>query len=341
MKIRETLSSAIIVVFLTLIVWVAADRAVLRSTEMDVFIKVDSPSPNYRVTVLEPSPAVMRVQFKGPAHVLDALKQAEPKEAFHYTLSAAEAREAAGKGRVVLKPKQGFEELVQQGVSAEAFGTSEIVVKVEAIEKIELRVELAAGDKKKVSESFVVKPKEVAAMIPSSERDRASREQLAAVPQLNLELPDLLAGRESTQTAILRPSIPDINVTFIPAQVDVTLRLLAPLDKGTISGIKIDLAGPPAIFAAYDVILVEPVLNNLKIKGPKTDVAALTPADVNAILVLQADDKPNEGSQKLRPLQFHFPEGSRVRLDDDAPPPTATFNLKERTPPSPPKEPKS
>jgi hypothetical protein len=342
MKFLQLLKTAVIVLFMTLIVWVAADRAVLRtSPDLDIPVEVNSSSANYRVTVVEPAEAVLRLRFRGPGHVIDSLDQRQPRLAYRCTITSAEAARAAGpggQGQLILTLRQGFESLAREGASAEAVGAGNVVVRVEAVGQIKVRVALSQADRSQMAEALALKPPEVLATVPVAALDRARDEQLFAVPVLNLEDPQLRAGGQSVQRAILRPSLDNLAATFTPPDVEVTLRLLTPMDKSTLNGVRIQVEGPPDLFARYDVVLVDPLLNNLKLKGPKADLDALKPDDVKAVLVLKSDDKPNEGSPKVRPLDLRFPDGSRVRLDADSPP-NVNFNLKERAVPESPKIP--
>jgi hypothetical protein len=302
---------------------------------MMVPVEVDCRSADYRVTVAEPSPAVLHVQFRGPGHVIDGLGQPQSRVTFRYALTADEARRAVeDRGQMVLTLRQGFAALAAEGASAEPLGPANVVVRVESVRQIKVHVDLSAEDRSQMAEALTIKPADVLATVPASAIDRLNGEQFVAVPVVNLETRDLLAGRQSTQRAILRPSVSGLEATFSPPEVLVTLRLLAPLDKATLSGIRIMVEGPPEVFARYNVVLDEPVLNNLKVKGPKSELGLLKPDDVKAVLVLQADDKPNEGSYKVRPLDVRFPEGSHVSLDADTPP-RVNFNLKERAAPAP------
>ncbi len=340
MKLLQLLKTAVIIFFLTLVVWIAADRAVLRtSPEIVVPVEVNSASAEFRVTVLEPSPAFLRLRFRGPGHVIDGLDQRLPSLVYRYTVSPAEATRAAGnagRGQLALTLRQGFETLAREGASAEAVGPANVVVRVEKVGQIKVHVALAQTDRDQMAEAVSIKPQDVLATVPVAVLDRLRDEKLVAVPVVNLEDRLLLTGGESVQRAILRPSLENIAATFTPPEVEITLRLLAPMDKRTLNGVRIQVEGPPDLFARYDVVLVDPLLNNLKLKGPKADLDALKPDDVKAVLVLKSDDQPSEGSPKLRPLDLRFPDGSRVRLDADSPP-NVNFNLKVRAAPETPK----
>lgn len=340
MKLLQYLKTAVIIFILTLVVWIAADRAVLRtSPEIDVPVEVNSSSADFRVTVVEPSPAVLRLRFRGPGHLIDSLDQHLPGLLYRYTVTPAEAARttgAAGRGQLALTLRQGFESLAREGASAEAVGPANVVVRVEAVRQVSVHVALSQADRDQMAESLATKPADVLATVPVAALDRLRDEKLFAVPVVNLEDRQLLAGAESVQRAILRPNLDNLAATFTPPEVEITLRLLAPMDKRTLNGVRIQVEGPPDLFARYDVVLVDPLLNNLKLKGPKADLDALKPDDVKAVLILKPDDKPSEGSPKLRPLDLRFPDGSRVRLDADSPP-NVNFNLKERAAPESPK----
>ena len=206
-----------------------------------------------------------------------------------------------------------------------------------------MRVTLSPEVTEAVAEGWTADPMEVVAELPLSAWEKLEKEgrQLSAYPQINLRTEQALAREETTQKVNLVPSIPGLDVRFVPQHASVTFRLTAPPDKRKMDPIPILVTGPLEVLDTYevgilesrDVVLVDPpdaVLNNLHVTGPASDVADLTTENILVLLVLKENDEP-VATYKPRPLEIRFPPGSRVRLDEDFPPPSVNFNLKPRT----------
>jgi len=346
MKVREYLSGLLIVLVMTLIVWVVADRSVLRtSREMTVNINVSVlDKAQYRATVIEPANRKMKVHFQGPGRAIDHLESRREPVIFQYTLSDAEAEQAIETGSLVILAREGFR-LMGDRITLENALPQKVTIGVEKVQRKTVPVALSPAVAETVAEGWTADPMEVVAELSLSAWKDLKGRQLSAYPQINLKTEQAQARKETTQKANLVANIPGYDIRFVPPQADVTFRLTAPLAEKNMDPIPILVTGPLEILDAYeviilesrDVVLVDPpdaVLKSLPVTGPAAEVDALVPEDILVLLILKKDDKPYE-SFIPRTLEIRFPEGKRVRFDQDFPRPSVTFNLKRRTTKSP------
>ncbi|NIA21157.1 MAG: hypothetical protein GWP05_04105 [Anaerolineaceae bacterium] len=346
MKVREHLSGFVIVLVMTLIVWVVADRSVLRtSREMTVGVNVSVlDKAQYRATVVDPANRQMKVRFQGPGRAIDQLESRREAVTFQYTLSDAEAERAIETGSLIVPAREGFrtQDLVRNRITLDRASPQKVTIRVEKVQQRPVPVKLSPEVVRMVAEGWTADPTEVVAELSLSAWEKLEREgrQLSAYPQINLNAEQALARKETTQKANLMASIPGLDVRFVPRQASVTFQLTAPQDKRTMGPIPILVTGPVAVLDTYEVViedgldveLVDPpdaVLKNLRITGPASEVAELTSDKVLVLLVLEKGDQPAK-SFKDRTLEIRFPEGSRVRFDEDFPRPRVNFNLKPR-----------
>ena len=350
MRIREYLSGFLVVLVMTLIVWVVADRSVLRtSREMTVSINVGVlDKAQYRATVVDPENRKMKVRFEGPGQAIDHLESRREEVTFQYTLSDAEAEQAIETGSLVILAGEGFR-LIGDRITLEKAFPQKVTVRVEKVQKKTVPVALSPAVAEMVAEGWTADPMKVDAELPLSVWKKLEKEgrQLSAYLQINLSTEPARAGKEITQAAGLVPSIPglDPDVRFVPPRVNVTFQLTAPLDNKTMDPIPILVAGPLKVLDAYEVVIVEKgdvvlidrpdaMLKNLQVTGPAPQVAALTPESILVLLRLKENDKPWDTYQ-VRPLEVYLPQGSRVRFGEGLLTPKVTFNLKPRTAKSP------
>lgn len=355
MRVREHLSGLLIVVVMTLIVWVVADRSVLRtSREMTVSISVSVlDKAQYRATVVDPADRKMKVRFQGPGRAIDRLESRHEAVTFHYTLSDAEAEQAIKPGSLagslIVPAREGFrkEDLTRDRITLDTALPQKVTIKVERVQQRTVRVALSPEVAEMVAEGWTADPMEVVAELSLSAWEKLAGRQLSACPQINLNTEQALARKETTQKAnlVASISIPGHEIRFVPRQVDVTFQLTAPPDKREIGPIRIHVTGPLQVLYDYDVEIVEggdvvledppdAMLQKLHVTGPASEVAALAPEDITVLLFLKKDDKP-ANSFIPRTLVIRFPPGSRVRFNQDFPRPSVTFNLKRRAAESP------
>lgn len=348
MKVREHLSGLVMVLVMTLIVWVVADRSVLRtSREMTVGISVSVlDKAQYRATVVDPANRQMKVRFQGPGRAIDQLESRREAVTFQYTLSDAEAEQAIKPGSLagslIVPAREGFRthDLVRSRITLDTARPQKVTIRVEKVQQRPVPVKLSPEVVRMVAEGWTVDPTEVVAELSLSAWEKLEGRQLQAYPQINLNAEPALARKETTQKANLMASIAGLDVRFVPPQAKVTFQLTAPQDKRTMGPIPILVTGPVAVLDTYEVViedgldveLVDPpdaVLKNLRVTGPASEVAELTAEKVLVLLVLEKGDQPAK-SFKDRTLEIRFPEGSRVRFDEDFPRPRVNFNLKPR-----------
>ena len=344
MRIRDALSTGIVVLLMTLVVWVIADRSVLRgSAEMTVSIEIDSPDPLYRLTVVNPEGAdpKMLVRFRGPGRAIDSLATRHRESPLKYRHTVRQQQLTGASGDIILPARLGFNYLAEEeAVSLEYARTpgdqqplENIVVHYEREHRlVDVPVELSAEVRRQLGENIVIQPAKVSAIVLASQLEKLqSGAPLTAVPDLRLQ--DMPPGRQVTRTVPLVSSRTDgIDVTFVPGQVEVTVQLTSQEKSRDLHGISIVLEGPPELLNRYAVELTESRISVLKVTGPAAEVDVIAPRDVTAALVLTERDAP--GSLLPRPLEIRFPEGSNIKLSD--PPPIAIFGLRDRTAAPPP-----
>lgn len=329
MNLRRGLRTSIIVLLITVIVWVIADRSVLRtSSEMTVKVSVNCTDPNYRVTVLKPADGNMRVKFTGPGRGIDRVITLQPPVTWDYDLSSDRAARAARKEQHTLPAKEGFARLADDyRVTLAEADPDEVVIRVQAIQRLDVRVVLAPEDEERVEAGAAIEPQEVKAVGLPAELAKLANPQRGAFPDLNLRSSRLQTGESDTQTVDLRPAIAGLDVRFDPPTVTVkNLRLKDFSSPQTISNIPVQLLGPPELLSKYDIRLDRSEIATLTVIAPRSDV--LTAADVQAVIVLTADDKPNpEGAPTPRTPEIRFPRHPNVRLKADELEPVRPINF--------------
>ena len=341
MKLASRIKTAAIVIVITLVVWVVADRSVLRTgSEIAVDVVVNCDEAAYRVTVLDPADKVLHVKFTGPGSSVDRVMAQDPRVKWTYDLANDVAEKAVGMERYVLSPRDGFTRLANEHrVTVAETDPPQIAIRVDRVGRAAVRVELAPEDRAQVAHGVTIEPAEVRASATTAVLKKLADGQVWPVPKLNLRSRRLLAGELDSQTADLQPNIADIDVKFDPPRVTVSsLRLTEFRQERQITEkIPIQIVAPPGLLRKYELVRLDPAdeISNLTIVGPRADVQSVAPKDIRAMLVLSASDKPNPtGSTPIpRPLAFWFPNHPRVTIAGN--PPEVNFTLKERTAPVP------
>lgn len=321
MRIRQTISSVVLVFAMTLVIWVVADmRALTVSNELYVPIQVRSPGEQYRVRVVKPANGQMKVRFRGPKRTIDALGAYRDRLVFRYTVTPTQAEQAArGSGEIALAPRQGFEHLTEMRITPESTDPDTVVVGVEPLEKIAgVKVRLAEQDQMQVADDWSATPSEVTAYVPEAALPDIRDTQWHAIPQLQLAVTPLEIGEQRTVTVALEPSIRNLDVFFEPSEVEVTFEPTTEIRTEHVADVRVLVEGPPDIFDRYNVDLERRKVA-VTVRGPVTELEAVGSDDIRAVLVLRPDDQPNPDSRKLRPLEIRFPEGSHLQVAGDAP----------------------
>jgi len=340
MKLRARVRTAVIVLVITLVVWVVADRSVLRSsTEMSVDVTVTCDEAAYRVTIVEPAGEVMHVKFTGPGAGIDRVMTQDPRVKWQYDLPSDVAERAADMDRYVVSAREGFLRLADEHrVTVAEADPPQVAIRVERVGRVAVRVELSPEHRAQVAEGYTIEPVEVKAAATTSVLKGLGDGQLWAVPKLNLQSRRLMAGEPDSQTVDLAPNLAGADVTFEPTKVTVNgLRLTEFRQQRQITDkIPIQVSAPMELLRKYDLVRLDPAeeVTNLTIIGPRADVQSVKPEDIRAVLVLSASDKPNPtGTPIPRPLEFWFPNHPRVSVAGD--PPEINFTLQERKAPTP------
>lgn len=332
MKVRKAVRTGIIVLVITATVWVVADRSVLRtSNEMVVDVSVTCTDPNYRVSVLEPASLTLGgVKFTGPGRGIDrvmALMAQEPRLKWEYDLASDEAEKAGRKQQYALPAKEGFANLAEQyRVTLAESDLSQVVIKVEGVERRRVAVDLSAADKEQLTNAYEFEPKDVTAIGPSAELDRLTGGALADVALNTMRLRN---GEFDEQTVGLRSSVPGLDVTFDPPKVTVKRIRLSDtfFESKKIEGkIRIWIQATPEVTKMYYVELDPPELSSLTVTAQQSD--RLSADDVRAVLELLPNEAPNPaGTPTPRQLKISFPGRDRVRIEESDIP-TVNFTLK-------------
>jgi hypothetical protein len=350
MRLREHISALIIVFLVTLVVWVVADRSVLRtSREMTVSVSVSVlDQTRYRASIVEPADQQMKVRFQGPGRAIEQLESRRLPLAFQYTLSDDECQEATRTGSMILLAREGFRDqaLVQDGITLETASPGKVTIRVEKVRQKKVPVMLPPDLAAMVADDWTAQPSEVLAELSETAWDRLlqSGVQLVAYPQINPGAEAALSRREIKQTVGLVPSQtdPELGIRFVPQQVEVTFRLTTPLAKQKLDPVPILVAGPldqltkyhVAILESADVAMIdsrEAVLKNLHVTGPASEIASLGPDDVHVFLILKPTDKANTTTPLIRSPEIFFRPGLHIKLDEDFARPSVNFNLIERS----------
>lgn len=136
---------------------------------------------------------------------------------------------------------------------------------------------------------------------------------------------DLTAPKVLTGVPLDTSMLPD-GVTVEPELVDVSVRIEQTDAQMTFEGVEVEVLHA----AEGDVVVVSPATIDVTITGPREDIAALTAADIAAVIDVEDLEA---GSHQLRPLIVLPP---RTRYTDPPPQVVVTISTPTRTPsPSP------
>lgn len=340
MSVPRSLRTMLIVTIITLIVWIMADRSVLRtSSELSLPITVQTDSM-YRVTVVEPASATLRVKFTGPGRGIDGLMAqmstpSRPK--WEHFLSTEEAEKAATTQTTHAVPvRDGFARLTgEYRVTLAESSAPQVVVKVQKLLHRKRTVSLPVIYEKLFTNECEFDPKEVTAI-----GTREDIEDVTAVAQVTTNTPPLTAGGFDEQTVDVKPGVENPRVTFEPAKVTVKqLRLSQALEERTVQGrIPILIEATQDVMKKYYVVIHDrPELTSLVVTAPQG--LEVKPEHVRAVLKLLPGEEPNPETPTLRPLVITFSDQDRildnVRVKGD--PVSVSFRLVPRDPaPTPP-----
>lgn len=333
MKVGKSLRTTLIVTVITVIVWVVADRSVLRSSNpmtVDVVVRCDA---GYRVTVIEPADKTMTVTFTGPGRGIDRLAATDQRVKWEYLLSAREAARAAEDQTTYAIPaRDGFARWAtdESRVTLADSDTPQVTVRVEKLGRQEVSVALPPDDQKQLAGKFEIEPRKVTAVGTAADLRRLNE---VAFAKINLKSDVLLSGKPDVQTVKLLPGNRELKdrVTFEPTSVTVRrLQLSQALVEKTIEGpIVVRIDAPPQIINTYRVMLDPAEISNLKVMAPVG--VPLKAGDVHAVVKLDATFKPVGETGVLRLAEITFPGHTRVTLVGSAP--GITITVKPYAPP--------
>jgi hypothetical protein len=316
MKVGKGLRTTLIVTVITVIVWVVADRSVLRSSNpmtVDVVVRCDA---GYRITLIEPADMTMTVTFTGPGRGIDrlvAVNATEQRVKWEYTLSAKEAARAAGEEAPYAIPaRDGFARTTDElRVTLADSKPSQVTIRVEKLDHELVAVELSQDDREQLTPDFEITPPQVKAIGTAEELTRLTR---GAAAVIDLESDALLAGKTDEQTVALRPGNRGLQITFEPKTVVVrNLRLTQSLVEKTIEfRIPIEIEALPRVTNTYRIVLDPPEITNLKVKAPLG--VQLKPEDVRAVVSLKPNTMPTGETPVDRGVEITFPNHKQVTL---------------------------
>ena len=183
MKVGKGLRTTLIVTVIAVIVWVVADRSVLRSSNpmtVDVVVRCDA---GYRITIIEPADKTMTVTFTGPGRGIDRLAATEQRIKWEYHLSAREAARAAEEEAPYAIPaSDGFPRWAtdESRVTLADSDTPQVTVRVEKLDPKMFTVERPPDDLKQLTGDFEIAPRQVKAIGTEEELDKLTLGAVAA-----------------------------------------------------------------------------------------------------------------------------------------------------------------
>lgn len=339
MSVPRSLRTVFIVAIITLIVWVMADRSVLRtSNELSVQISVRADAM-YRVTVVEPAAKALLVKFTGPGRGIDGIMaqmSSASRVKWEYYLSAEEAEKAASAspGTYSIPVRDGFARLTgEYRVTLAEASAPQVVVKVQKLLQRNVPVELPADYRTQLTNEYEFDPKDVTAIGTKEDLEALTS---GAAAQVSIDTLALIAGRFDEQTVDVKAAVAGSQVTFEPAKVTAKrLRLSEFIVQKKIEGkIPILIEATPEVMKKYYVVLDRSELTSLLVTAPQG--LDIKPQDVHAVLKLLPGEEPNPQTPKLRSLMITFPNLDRVRVKVDPDPVSFTLNRREPVPVPPP-----
>ena len=331
-RMTEFFKTLLLVVPLTILIWIYAERAQTTQDSMNLVVSVASPDPREAATLT-----------RGAKNISVTLSLEGSRSRLDFVKSELVKRMDAG-GLNLLVPPQlspGREHEVQttslvaedrlfsdSGVTIKDATPASISVRIDEIIERDVPVEL---------------PRELAVLIKEAKIEPATvkvRGPDAAVRRL-LDAPGGLSAVVKLTPADLRtagyvkfdelPLLPprDPNVAFAPVKVKVTMQINPSEARITVPSMPINVQKPLPMDGRYQVQVTPLVLNNVQLRGPqekidqiRDDRASVRPT---AVLVVSTDDIGKEGRRAVR---YELPAGV---IAEDAPR-EVDFRVTEITP---------
>jgi len=336
MSVPRSLRTIFIVTIITVIVWVMADRSVLRTSDtLSLPINIVVNPQQYRVTVTDPSSQTLFMKFTGQSRGIDALLQEVASPAglkWEYRLSPEEAEKAAAQGTYAIPVRDGILRLIRDyRVTLDESSASQVVVTVEKLIRRPERVKVRLSEELRSALQCDFDPPEVTVIGTRKDLEAFKSEALA---QINKTLP-LIDGRFDDQTVDLKPGN-DVPVTFDPPTVKVkNLQLPAKtLVARRVEGrIPILIEAPPELLKKYYVELDTASLDSLEVRAPRG--VQIDAADVHVVLPIPREAAPSDTWTPGR-LTVTFPRLRGMNIEVPSEPQPVGYRLIPREAAAPP-----
>ncbi len=315
---RESFKSAIIVAFITILIWFAADQNVKERADFSIPVRVVSGDPDRYVAIAEPPyqrtiSVVMNARRK---HLKEFDDLVNSKTLFEATLHRTEEASSEPRPIPVSEILGQIKELSEYGLEyVESVDPPALSVIIDDYVTVtDVRVEPQYGDLRVTANPTpptvsVRLPAFVADQLrvdPVAVADAEQRIRAASKPDGSFQVKVPLSFR------VLKGAPPDLRISILPAaEVTITGQiesLAATKRKGPI---QITWSIPDRVQRDFRIV-VDPASNfrpDIDVTGPKDLIDQLDPRDIRAFVDVLAADAEKPGTKIRRAAQFILPPG--------------------------------
>ena len=332
-NLREFVTTLALVVPLTVLIWVWAEREQTAEYKPILTLGVHALNPSRSMSIVDATgdgrPVNVGVTLVGPKSGVDALRDAINRDASHarITLEVPDDVDPTGTRDVNIQPLLDEQKLFREyGVTVKSAEPNTLKIRSDDLVTRDLTVSVPAEFTGRV-ESFVGEPMTVRVRGPE-----ALIVKLAASGTLraDLDVASLVARHDAEPGATIPPGSvalrPIAGVTFEPAQVgDVRLQF-SQAEQGELRSIVVYVAQPARLRAR--VTVDPPLLTSVKIAGPPDVVRQLQSkeGDARSFYAQLRIDRADLGQSGTRPTTIvGLPAG--VRVVDEASIPPVRFDV--------------
>ncbi|MGE3182096.1 MAG: diadenylate cyclase, partial [Phycisphaerae bacterium] len=319
----------LVVAGLTLTIWFLADQA--SQTVYDgakIKIRLESGAGNQAVALVEPTPPIFNVTFRGSTRAINQIRGDTAEDALEIVRVLDPDLQPAQYTASTRQLLSQSADIRRRGLQVSAVVPENLTYLVERMQEISMPIRVSTSDLS-VDDVKISPP---TASVFLTQRD------LAKIPEearfVTAELDGRLNGKPENETVSLNDvplsrTIHGVRATIAPQDVDVSLRIAGARMRKRISGLSVVFFVPPHIEDNYDIIRKEmnEFLIEIEVEGDRALVSGLEASAIEAIARIDSILEPPSPDFQAVDVEIRLPRGVSLV----GPAPTVNVRLSPRS----------
>lgn len=296
---RERLTTGLIVVLLTGLIWFFADRADMDSKTISLRLAVQPPSSNYLVMSQDPEPLQFDVTFTAPRGVIGDLEKELGARPLSLTYMLDKSDKEARYAKLPfesIKVLSQLDGIRKRGMSITSVRPATFSVEIDTMIHRTMQIKPEFGEM--VVEAEAPKPDRIDVILPSKMAEELAGDTLAVdvTRYVDASKPDAWqAGKVELQWPRTSPQAKIVR--FEPGTFDIRFKLKDTTTPRTFQSVQVSFSVAPDVLSRYTPAPVEPAefRPDITVTGPKQLIDNLRKEDIKLAVEVYSSDEASVG----------------------------------------------